>query len=594
MHTLTLDRERFYRSFMAGAREVIRRKDHLNDINVFPVADGDTGTNLASLMQTILSESTLTQSNKQTLASIADAALIGARGNSGIIFAQYFNGWLANLEDKEAITLADFAASIDAAVPYAYDAIETPVEGTMITLMRVFAETLNKLKDNVEDFVDALQHAFEALSEALHKTKEAMKRLRNADVVDAGAKGFVHFIEGFMMYVKTGEDDLDDPLDDVPAPRRTDHVDFDGETYRYCTEALIKGNLLSPNDVKAAMKGLGDSLVVAGNERTLRLHIHTDKPQDVFYRLRPFGSIVEQKVDDMKKQHDIVHHRKHKIALVTDSIADVPLAYVDDKQIHVIPINLIIEDSNYYDKLTISSDNFYRFMDELATYPTSAQPNQKQVENFFSFLSSYYDDILVLSVSSKMSGTYNVFMQAAKTLKNTNTNIEVVDSRQNSGAEGLLVTKAQEWIEAGKSLQDIKEGLERMRGKTRILVSVKTLKYMVRSGRLKKTTAVVGKVLNLKPVVSIDETGEGIILDKAFSLAKATQKIHRHIERVHDETGIERYAIVHANAQNRADEYVERFTDVIGKPPAYVIDISTVVAMNAGIGTVAIAYMEEE
>ena len=592
MNTLTLDRERFYRSFMAGAREVIRRKDHLNDINVFPVADGDTGTNLASLMRTIIADSTLTPSNKETLTSIADAALIGARGNSGIIFAQYLNGWLAQLEDKEEISLADFAEAINAAVPFAYEAIETPVEGTMITLMRVFADTLNTLKDSVEDFVEALQKAVESLGEALQKTKEAMKKLRNADVVDAGAKGFVHFVEGFMMYVKTGEDDFEDTQDDVPSAEKTDHADFGEETHRYCTEALIKGESLVPDDVKSAMKDLGDSLVVAGNERTLRMHIHTDTPQDVFYRLRAFGCIVEQKVDDMKKQHDIVHHRKHKIALVTDSIADVPLEYIDDKQIHVIPINLLIEDSNYYDKLTISSENFYRFMDELDTYPSSAQPNQKQVENFFSFLSSYYDDILVLSVSSKMSGTYNVFVQAAKTLKKTN--IEVVDSRQNSGAEGLLVTKAQEWIEAGKSLQEIKEGLERMREKTRILVSVKTLKYMVRSGRLKKTTAMVGKVLNLKPVVSIDKEGEGIILDKAFSLTKATKKIHNHVEKVHLEKGVDRYAIVHANAKDRAEEYAARFTDVIGKPPAYVIDISTVVAMNAGIGTVAIAYMEAE
>ena len=590
--TLTLDKERFYHSFMAGAKEVIRRKNHLNEINVFPVADGDTGSNLASLMESILRKSNLDSSNEKTYESIIEAALIGARGNSGIIFASYLNGFLSSLSDKESIDLNEFSQSLEAAIPFAYDAIETPVEGTMITLMREFSEKINSLKDSFTDFTQLLEAALEDLKHSLQKTREAMKQLRNADVVDAGAKGFVYFIEGFTLYVKTGKDlplELNESIETV----NTEHLDFGAETFRYCTEALIKGTDVSHKSLKEHLKPLGDSLVVAGNQKTVRVHIHTDKPQDVFYQLRDYGAILEQKVDDMKKQHEIVHNRKHKIALVTDSIADLPKAYVDDNQIHVIPISLMIEDSNYYDKLTISSENFYRFMDTLTTYPTSAQPNLKQVENFYSFLSSYYDDIVVLSVSNKMSGTYNVFKQAAKSLENSKTNIEVIDSRQNSGAEGLLVMKAQEWIEAGKSLEDIKEMLETMRAKTKILVSVKTLKYMVRSGRVSKVTGVIGKILNLKPVVSIDESGEGIILEKALSLGKATKKIHQHVSEVYKSQGIERYAIVHANAQDRADEYAAMFETLLGMKPAYVMDISTVVAMNAGIGTVAVAYIEK-
>ncbi len=592
MNTLTLDRERFYRSFMAGAKEVIRHKNNLNEINVFPVADGDTGSNLASLMQTILKESRLDETNAKTLKSIADAALYGARGNSGIIFAQYVNGLVEGLYDKEEITLQDFIASIEAAVPHAYEAVETPVEGTMITLMHDFAKSMQSLKTNIRDFSEALGGAYENLKSSLHKTKEAMKRLRNRDVVDAGAKGFVHFVEGFMMYVKTGEDVAGEVLETSITLEKTDHVDFAKETHRYCTEALLTGKGIPRKEIRERVKELGDSLVVAGNEETLRLHIHTDRPQDVFYRLRPYGTIREQKVDDMKKQHDIVHNRKQKIALVTDSIADLPSRYVDEKQIHVIPINLMIEDSNYYDKLTISSANFYRFMDELPTYPKSAQPNQKQVENFYSFLSSYYDEILVLSVSKKMSGTYNVFRQAAESLKGSKTKFAVVDTRQNSGAEGLLVMKAQEWIEEGRSLEEVKAGIEALREKTRILVSVKTLKYMVRSGRVNRATGIVGKIMNLKPVVSIDEEGEGIIFDKALSLKKATKKIMAHVGSIAEEKGVERYAIVHANAPERAKEYEKIFTEKLGKRPAYIMDISTVVAMNAGIGTVAIAYIE--
>lgn len=592
MTTQVLDKERFYYSFMAGAKAVIKRKNHLNEINVFPVADGDTGSNLASLMQTILTKSNLDEDNSKTFKSITDAALIGARGNSGIIFASYLSGWLNALSDKDTIALEDFAAAIEAAVPYAYEAIENPVEGTMITLMKDFAEAFKTQKNTSNNFNTILEETLKTLNVSLENTKVTMQKLRNSDVVDAGAKGFIHFIEGFTLYMTTGEETAVD-LDDAPSLDSTEHLDFGAETYRYCTEALIKGENISQKQLKDTVKSLGDSVVVAGNNRILRLHIHTDQPQEVFYHLRSYGSIIEQKVDDMKKQHEIVHNRKFKTALVTDSIADLPKTYIDEKQIHVIPISLIIEDSNYYDKLTISSDKFYQFMDSLSTYPKSAQPNQKQVENFYSFLSSYYENIVVLSVSEKMSGTYNVFKQAAKVLENTKTNIRVINTMQNSGAEGLLVMKAQEWIEAGKSIDEIEAGLLDLRHKTKILVSVKTLKYMVRSGRLKKAVGIVGKAVNLKPVISIDDTGEGIIFDKAFSLNKATQKIKAHIDTIAKEKGIERFAIVHANAIDRANQYAKTFEAMLNMKPSYIIDISTVVAMNAGIGTVAIAYIEK-
>lgn len=340
------------------------------------------------------------------------------------------------------------------------------------------------------------------------------------------------------------------------------------------------------------MHPLGDSLVVAGHESKVRVHIHTNQPQDIFYRLRDFGTIDFQKVDDMKRQYEMVHQRKHDTLLITDSIADLPQAYIDDHQIYQVPINLMIEDSNYFDKLTITSERFYQFMDELDTYPTSSQPSPKQMENILSYVSTYYKKIVILTVSSKMSGTYNVINTAAKKIKEAD--IRLIDSQQNSGAQGLLVMKAQELIEAGESLDTIEKTIKALRQKVKILVSVKTLKYMVRSGRVSKVTGIVGKIANLKPVISIDDTGEGIIFSKGLSLASSNKTIKKHVEKIHNDKGIERYAIVHANAKKRALSYEKIFTDLLGKAPVYTMDISTVVAMNAGIGTVAIAYLEND
>lgn len=587
-----LDNEKVYYSFVSGANEVILQKAHLNEINVFPVPDGDTGTNLASLMTSIIEEARVEPTTKKTMRSIADAALVGARGNSGIIFAQYINGMMIHIEDKNEITIDDFATSVKEAVPFAYSAISNPVEGTMITVMREWSEAIYNLKETASDFLDLLTKAFEVAKKSLQETTQKLKVLQDSHVVDAGAKGFVHFVEGFVKFIKTGivsknvksKDEVTTAID-LP-----DHGE-ESLHNRYCTEALIGGSNLNVNAIKQAVAKFGDSLVIAGNDEKVRLHIHTNEPQDFFYELRNHGKILQQKVDDMRMQYEAAHNRKHKIALVTDSIADLPQSYVDENQIYVVPMNLIIEDSNYYDKLTMTSESFYRLMDELTVYPTSAQPNLKHIENFFNFLTSYYDEIIVLTVSKEMSGTNSVFEQATKEFLELNKKIRVINTKQNSGAEGLLVMRASEEISKGKPFDEIVDLIENLIPKTKILVSVKTLKYMVRSGRVSKVTGIVGKVLNLKPVISIDENGNGIIFDKAFSIASSTKKIKAHINKVMQEVGIERYAIVHGKAMDRALEYEAIFTKMTGLKPAYIMDISPIVAMSAGLGTVAIAYI---
>ena len=595
MKTMTLNQDRFYLSLKSGAKTVLEHKDTLNEINVFPVADGDTGTNLASLMNAILDDGITDADAENKLAIIADRALEGARGNSGIIFAQYLNGLINELDTtKEDIDVENLLEAIHKAVPYAYEAVSEPVEGTMLTLMKHWSETLTFLKQTTRDITELFKEAFERLRHALLETTTQLDVLKRNNVVDAGAKGFYHFIEGFMQFMRDDiiddlyDDRFDDDGDDEDAPEDSE-VFAEGDP-RYCTEALITGEGFSPKDIKKRLHGLGDSLVVAGNATKVRVHIHTDEPHEVFFRLRDFGRIEQQKVDDMKRQHEVKNARKYDTVIVTDSIADLPQETLDHYQIQQIPIVLTIEDTDYYDKLTITTEKFYRFMDELETYPKSAQPNLKRMQDFFSYLSTYYKKIIVISVSSKMSGTFNVFKQVEKTL-DEGVRMEVIDSRQNSGAQGLLVMRAAEMVADGRAFDDIVEDLVALREKTRILVSVKTLKYMVRGGRVSKVTGFIGKVTNLKPVVSIDAAGEGIIFAKGFSVKMATKKIFKHFEDVIREKGIERYAIVHAQADAKAAEYAKKAKALTGMDPVYTMDISAVVAMNAGLGTVALAYI---
>lgn len=579
-----LDNELIYKSFMLGAKNVIQEKNGLNAINVFPVPDGDTGSNLASMMQSIIERSKLGKTSEETLQSIADAAIVGARGNSGIIFAQYIYGF--SLEVENEVSKETFAEMLNRASNYAYQSIAKPVEGTMITVMRAFAHAVETLKEKGNDFLDILSSAYDMVKIELAKTPELLAVLKENKVVDAGAKGFVHFIEGFVKALKGEELDI--------APQETiDHIHVDhleDSQYRYCTEALLRGSHFNLESIRSTLSNDGDSLVVAGSDKTVRIHIHSDHPDIVFEKLSKIGTLSEQKVDDMRRQFEAANHPKYKIALVTDSIADLPESFVDEHQIHQMPLNLHMEDTIYYDKVTIKSERFYHMMDELTNYPTSSQPNQKQLENFFSFLTTYYDEIIVITVSEEMSGTYRAFVDASEKFKDKK--IRVINSKQNSGAEGLLVMKAQELIQQGLSVDEIVQKMDHYIKKSKIYVSVKTLKYMVKNGRVSKVTGVIGKITNLKPVISIDENGKGIISDKGLSLKSSDQKIYQHVKEAMERSGIEKYAIVHAKGGKRVDEYIEKYTKLIGRAPDYVMDISTIVAMNAGLGTIAVSYIE--
>ena len=588
MTTSVLTNELIYKSFIIGAKNVIQEKNSLNAINVFPVPDGDTGSNLASMMTSIIEKSVLGETSEETIQSIADAAIVGARGNSGIIFAQYIHGFSKSFKN-DVIDTDTFIENASSAADYAYQSISKPVEGTMITVMRTWANALREFKHAASSFLELLNHAFESAKEELARTPEKLAVLKENKVVDAGAKGFVHFIEGFIKAQKGEDVEIHAEVEKINEL----HVEhLEDSLHRYCTEALLRGQNLNLEQMRSELEKLGDSLVVAGSERTARVHIHTDHPDEVFAYIASMSNISEQKVDDMKRQFEAANHRKYPIAIVTDSIADLPDEMIDNYQIHQFPISLLINDMTYYDKVTIRGERFYKMMDSLKVYPTSSQPNAKSLENFFSFLTTYYKEVIVLTVSKEMSGTYQAFVEAAS--KFNDQKIHVINTKQNSGAEGLLVLKTAELIQSGKSYEEVIAEVEKLREQTKILVSVKTLKYMVRSGRVSKVTGIAGKIMNLKPVISIDSDGKGIIFDKGLSIKSSNKKIFKHVKEVQDTYGIESYAIVHANAWDRAKDYEEIYTALIGKKPSYVMDISTVVAMSAGIGTVAIAYIRNE
>lgn len=578
-----LDSKKLYHAFLGGARAVIGAKDGLNAINVFPVADGDTGSNLASTMLSIVEESKIGKSAKETLYTISEAALFGARGNSGIIFAQYVNGMHSHLSDDKHVSLQGFAQSVSGGVDYAYLAIGNPVEGTMITVIRAWSEAIMQAREQSATFQEVLANALRHAKNTLENTPNMLQVLRDNGVVDAGAKGFLTFVEGFTSVIQNEE--YIAKQENLPRLVKDEAID-QAPVFRYCTEVLLHGAGLNTGEIRSNLERFGDSLIVAGTDTKVRVHIHTDVPREVCAYLADYGVMVQQKVDDMQNQFDVIHNRKYPIALVTDSVADLPWSVVEQYQIQIIPLHIAFAGNDYLDKVTMDTESLFERLPNSKTYPTSSQPSVKAVANHLAFLADHFENILVLTVSGKLSGTYETVKKAAASVSK---DIVVMDTRQNSGAQGLLVKAAAEQIAQGKTFTEVQHFVAQSISKTKIFVSVPNLDAMIRSGRLGEKGGAIGNTLRLKPVVSLSETGAGTVSDIAFSLSSSTKKIVARVKKMMMHNQVAEYAIIHAHTLERATEYEALFTNIIGEPPAYVMEISSIIAMSAGIGCVAIA-----
>ncbi|MFW5736892.1 MAG: DegV family protein, partial [Halanaerobium sp.] len=365
--------------------------------------------------------------------------------------------------------------------------------------------------------------------------------------------------------------------------------------FRYCTEAYIANVDLEIDELRADISDLGDSLIAAGDKRKMRVHIHTNKPPELFIRLNKYADILDQKADDMKMQQAVKYNRKHKTAVLTDSIADLPAEYRDQHQIHLLPLNILVDGTNYLDKLTIDSQNFFDIIDDAEEYPSSAQPPIKKIEDKLNYLAEHYDSIIAITVSSKMSGTYDNLTKAAENIlaEHEGLKIEVIDSRTNSGAEGLLVMEAAEQLEAGKGFAETVEYLKSIREKLYIYVSVSDFKYMVRGGRVSPLKGKVAGFLNLKPIISISREGEGIAFATAFTKKGNYKKIRSILEDHQKQNGIKRFAVVHGDDLKRAKRYKDSFSELLNIEAEFLESISPIVAMNAGRGSTAIALIEK-
>jgi DegV family protein with EDD domain len=583
-----------YYSFLAGTHKVLEQQKNINKINVFPVPDGDTGTNLATTFRYITENVIPEVSITSTARSIANAALEGSKGNSGIIVAEFLVGFSKKLKNTDYIDVKKFAMNLNSAVHHAYSAVENPVEGTVLTVLREWSEFINSVKERFTSFIHLLPESLKIAHTSLRRTQNTLEILRRNRVVDAGAQGIVCFLEGVAEFIR---DRNLKRLLSLKSPTVEEHIevlDLDQFNYRFCTETILEGSGLEKERIRQAILGLGDSLVIAGSNKKMRIHIHTNSPANFFHSLKDLGVLKYQKADNMAWQSRAAYHRKWNIALVTDSDCDLPEEIMEKYQIYFLPISIFFGDNHYLDKITITPNNFYEMLNESELYPTTSQPNVKDFVNLYTFLCSHYDSIISIHLSKELSGTWKSSHTAADQVsRECGKEISVINSRQLSGSLGLVVYRAALAVEAGYSHQRLLTEMNGWIKQSEILVSVKNFDSMVRGGRVSPMKGRIANWLNLKPIISLDGNGKSVLLEKAFSQKGNVQKVLRRINKAVSKKKVWKYSVLHAHDPAAAKLYAKQLEDQLGKPADFVIDISPVVGLSAGLGALAVSLMYE-
>lgn len=592
---IEMDGRRLYYTFIAGARKVLEHQVELNKINVFPVNDGDTGTNLASTVRAVIDSLQPHKSYKVTADRIAEATLENARGNSGIIFAQFLYGMSCETANLKTITIREFAESVKNSIKYIYEAVSNPVEGTMLTVIKEWSNYIYDNSYRISDFNQMFISSYDILTKSVAETRSKLSVLTKANVVDAGARGFALFIEGIIDFITRRDlKELIRIKSEAAVFQKIEELIPEKVEFRFCTEALIRKCTIGAEDLRKVLADYGDCVVVAGSDKMRRLHVHTNSPADLFEELQTSGILAFQKADDMVRQSDAVYNRKWKIALVTDSTCDLDQELIDRYQINMLPININFGENHYLDKITIQPEHFYRLLSESEDHPKTAQVNEKAFTNLYSHLASHYDSIIAIHLSDKLSGTFNSSQKAASAIsKEFGKPVSAINSRNVSGSLGLVVLRAAQAIEAGYSHDQIVTMANRWVNDLRLFISVKTMKYLVKGGRVSAFKGTLARLLNINPVLTVDESGKIVVLDKAFNNRASMEDVIKHVSRSTKGIRLWNYIVLHCNNPEAATWYSSRMETLTGKQALSVLNISPVLGAHTGFGAAAVAILPE-
>ena len=598
-----IDGNRLNRALRAGIRRVISKQDYLNKINVFPVPDGDTGTNMAFTLNAIrqLLVRKIDRHVGTTLTNVADAAIDGSRGNSGAILAQFFQGLSDGAAEFDQLSVEQFSTAVTMGSDYARTAMSEPQEGTILTVVHDFAVSLDTyLKENENSCFNALlKHGLLAAQKSLAETPDKLEILKKSGVVDAGAQGFVELIQGITDFINEGSiQDLDEPLavefDDSGATiDMHDHGDIE---FRFCTECLI--NVRNDDDkinhkaLREKLNDLGNSVVVAGSVRKTKVHIHVNEPNEVFKIAEEFGVVSGQKADDMQQQTHLAHDLEQKVVIVTDSAADIPEALMEELNIYMVPVKIQFGNTSYLDKVSLSSKEFYEELVNNPQHPKTSQPSPGDFRRQFEFLASHFPTVIYIGVSSKVSGTLRAAEKAAERV-NSESMVHVIDSKSLTNGQGQIVIQGARLAKSGVDANDVLEGIEDAIDNTRVFAYLGDVSYAVKGGRVSKSKKVLADLIRLNPILASAPDGSLSTGGMFFGSKNRVKKYARFLAKKTDPSKKYHILVSHANCLADAELLMSLLKEKVKNLESISLtETGTAIGVHGGPGTLVAAIQD--
>jgi DegV family protein with EDD domain len=596
----SLDGLRLSHALQAGLLRLLSQQEHLNKINVFPVPDGDTGTNLALTARAVLA--TLRKDADahagHVLDRAADAALDGARGNSGALLAQFLLGAASRISEYSSVGTADWTDAVHAGADHARESVSEPREGTILTVFSDYARSLAQARAHgVTDMVLLMRHGLEAAQRSLERTPLQLEVLRKANVVDAGAQGFVELLAGLTGHLESGATEA------PPIPASDDFVvtDAAAETtagheedlsFRYCTECMVTGDSVDRRGLRERLAQLGGSLVIAGSSQKVCLHVHANDPATVFRVASEFGGVSGEKADDMQRQQHAAHTVGQAVVIVTDSAADLPEDEVDRLGIHMVPVRVHFGERSFLDKVGITPQEFFDELARTTEIPKTSQPPPGDFRRLFEFLGSHFPEVVSVNLTSRASGTF-ASAEAAAARAATHGRVYVVDSLNASTGQGLLVMYAAECAAAGYSAAQVIAATRVMIPRTYTYGLIGSLDLALRGGRLPRWVKRLADLFHASPVLHADRRGHVTGGGMLFGRTDLRRKFMRFVRRRMRDDCTYRLLVGHANCERDALELLEglRAPNVAY---ARVLPIGSGLGVHGGPGMLVVGLQEYE
>ncbi len=593
-----VDGPRLARSMYAAADWVQAGRDEINRLNVFPVPDGDTGTNFSLTLRAVADALRARGDTPlgETAQVAARAAVLGARGNSGMMLAHFLLGFSESIGNRATATAPDLAKALRRAADALYSSLDEPREGTILTVARDAASAAEKAAETSVDMAEFMRQMLAEGQEALARTPSLLAVLREAGVVDAGGKGFVRMLEGVVRLIE-GDPILavvasESTTDFNPAAEFTVSAERD---YQFCTECIIRGEQLPPsNEVRTLLHQFGGSVVVAQIGDILKIHVHTDTPEAVYTAVGKWGTIASRKADDMRAQHRALSHDDRRpVAILADSSADLPDAVLDRHRISLIPLQVTFGDTTFRDRVELKPEEFYQKLRGAKALPTTSQPTPGEFVKAFRSGLAEAEEVVAVLLSGALSGTIQAG-QAAVRAGNLE-HVELFDSRSASLGLGMLALRAAELAESGWNAKAIVRELERVRSQSGLFLTVDRYENLLRSGRVSKGKAWLAGMLDVKPILSLDPAGRVVPIDRVRGREQLVSRVLQWVDRaLTPRPKTVRFGVAHAQSPDTAERLRTALVAAYQPRDCFVSLATGVLGTHAGPGAWAVCYQVED